>query len=455
MKKRLIGFVLIACLMLSLLSVGALAAGEVASGTCGESVTWTLDSAGKLTIRGSGPMANYSGATHAPWYEYRESIKSVVIENGVTMIGVLAFHQCTSLESVSIPSSVTIIAQCSKLKSVTIPEGVTTLGQTAFHSCSGLKSVKLPETLTSMGTYGFVGCTSLESITFPESLTALSAYTLSGCTSLKSVKLPSTITTLSQGFFYNCKSLTSVEIPAKVNTMEEYVFDHCSGLTSVKLNGSMPTIAANAFNGVTAAVFYPTGDSSYTADKKLGYGGTLVWPGEEAFTDVPAGSYFYVPVYWAFDKGVTTGTSPTAFEPYAPCTRAQIVTFLWRVSGCPSVSGGNPFTDVRPDAYYYDAVRWAFQNGITTGTSATTFSPNRACTREQCVTFLWRAAGKPSAGVGSQFKDVKPGQYYTEAIYWALQNGVTTGVSSAQFGIGQKCTRGQIVTFLYRYSQLG
>ena len=114
----------------------------------------------------------------------------------------------------------------------------------------------------------------------------------------------------------------------------------------------------------------------------------------------------------------------------------------------------NPFRDVQTTDYFYRPVLWAYYEGITSGKTATTFEPYAACTREQCVTFLWRAAGRPSAGVGTQFKDVKRDAYYAEAVYWALSNGITTGQKPNAFGVGNKCTRGQIVTFLYRYANM-
>ena len=177
-------------------------------------------------------------------------------------------------------------------------------------------------------------------------------------------------------------------------------------------------------------------------------------PQPDLFADVADPSaYFYEPVYWARENGITTGTSPTTFSPYAACTRGQIVTFLWRVMGQPSpASWGNPFKDVKPSDYYYTPVLWAYHSGVTTGTSPTTFAPNKACTREQCVTFLWRAAGRPDTSPGTQFKDVKGDAYYAVPVYWALSHGITTGVAPTSFGVGQKCTRGQIVTFLYRYA---
>ncbi len=174
---------------------------------------------------------------------------------------------------------------------------------------------------------------------------------------------------------------------------------------------------------------------------------------EALFTDVSNPSeYYYDAVYWARDNGITTGRTPTTFDPYAPCTRGQIVTFLWRMMGEPSpASDSNPFTDVKPGDYFYTAVLWAYSRGITTGKTATTFLPYAACTREQCVTFLWRAAGKPGVSGKSPFKDVKAGTYYYDAVRWAVANQITTGRTATVFGVGQTCTRAQIVTFLYRY----
>ena len=172
-----------------------------------------------------------------------------------------------------------------------------------------------------------------------------------------------------------------------------------------------------------------------------------------AFVDVKTGDYFYDAVLWAVGKGITNGTSAETFSPEAPCTRAQIVTFLWRAAGSPVVNYAMNMTDVAADAYYAEAVRWALSEGITTGTSADQFSPDATCTREQAVTFLWRAAGSPAVSGESAFEDVGADAYYARAVAWAAQNGVTNGISQALFGTGSDCTRAQIVTFLYRAQQ--
>ena len=172
--------------------------------------------------------------------------------------------------------------------------------------------------------------------------------------------------------------------------------------------------------------------------------------GSLPFNDVTTRDYFYDAVKWAVDRGITSGTSRYTFSPDAPCTRAQVVTFLWRAAGCPqSTSKSNPFTDVRADDYFYDAVLWAVENGITNGTSAKTFSPDATVTRAQVVTFLWRANGQPAAG-NSGFLDVSSNAYYARAVDWAFANGITTGMDYGAFGPDTACTRAQIVTFLYR-----
>ena len=174
-----------------------------------------------------------------------------------------------------------------------------------------------------------------------------------------------------------------------------------------------------------------------------------------AFADVSdETAYYFKPVYWAARNGVTTGKSPTSFDPKGNCTREQTVAFLWRLMGSQttSVTASEKFTDVKPGAYYETAVGWAYENGITTGTSATSFGVGKPCTREQCVAFLWRAAGCPEATTRASevFRDVKAGAWYDEAIGWALEKGITTGTSPTTFGVGGTCSRAMIVTFLQR-----
>ena len=174
-------------------------------------------------------------------------------------------------------------------------------------------------------------------------------------------------------------------------------------------------------------------------------------PQTGVFVDVATGSYYEDAVDWAVENGITKGTDDTHFSPDGICTRAQAVTFLWRAAGSPEPeTRAMPFNDVPVGSYYYDAVLWAVENGITKGTSDTTFSPNMTCTRAQIVAFLWRSEKSPAAGTANPFADVKSTAYYADAVLWAVKENITKGTTSTTFSPNADCTRAQIVTFLWR-----
>ena len=174
-------------------------------------------------------------------------------------------------------------------------------------------------------------------------------------------------------------------------------------------------------------------------------------PQTGVFVDVPEGSYYEEAVAWAVENGITQGTDDTHFSPDGICTRAQAVTFLWRTAGSPaSKTSAMPFTDVPVGSYYYDAVLWAVENGITKGTSETRFSPDDTCTRAQIVAFLWRSEKSPAAGSRNLFADVKSTAYYADAVLWAVKEDITKGSTNTTFSPDADCTRAQIVTFLWR-----
>ena len=175
-----------------------------------------------------------------------------------------------------------------------------------------------------------------------------------------------------------------------------------------------------------------------------------VTPEASGFADVAAGAYYYEAVQWAVKTGITAGTSTGWFSPEAPCTRAQLVSFLWRAAGSPLVEGEARFSDVAPHAYYYNAVLWAASQGIAAGTGEGRFRPDETVTRGQTAAMLHRAAGSPAAGGSNPFGDVAPGAYYAGAVRWAVETGVTAGTSAGAFSPEAPCTRAQIVTFLYR-----
>ena len=165
------------------------------------------------------------------------------------------------------------------------------------------------------------------------------------------------------------------------------------------------------------------------------------------FTDVSSADYFYKPVKWAVEKGITSGVSDTSFAPNQTCTRGQIISFLWRAAGSPQPSIGNPYSDVKSSDYFYKAALWAYEQGMAEGSF---FSPNAPCTRAMAVEFMWKYDGSPSYDEALPFSDVNTDAAYTEAIAWALDAGVTAGTSETTFSPDSTCTRGQIATFLYR-----
>ena len=168
------------------------------------------------------------------------------------------------------------------------------------------------------------------------------------------------------------------------------------------------------------------------------------------FIDVPDSAYYAKAVNWAVAKKITGGIGNGLFGPNDPCTRAQIVTFLWRAADSPEPKAVSSFSDVSADSYYAKAVAWAIENGITKGTGDTTFSPNATCTRAQIVAFLWRSEKSPAAGTANPFADVKSTAYYAGAVLWAVENGITKGTTNTTFSPDADCTRAQIVTFLWR-----
>ena len=224
-------------------------------------------------------------------------------------------------------------------------------------------------------------------------------------------------------------------------------FDYTSG--SNKYHASYKYAESGDYLTVTAELFNTTSGNQVLEEKSVReYKLFDFLP----FTDVVRNSYYYDAVKWATQAGITNGTSATTFSPNEGCTRAQMVTFLWRANGSPEPkSSKNPFTDIKAGTFYYKAVLWAYEEGITTGTTATTFSPEKTCTRAEAVTFLWRSAGKPAtSSTSSPFTDIKAGTFYYKAVLWASATGVTKGTTTTTFSPNDNCVRAQIVTFLYR-----
>ncbi len=227
----------------------------VASGTCGENLTWTLDNEGTLIISGTGRMTNYSSSS-SPWYNNTD-IKKVIIQDGVTSIGNSAFYGCSSLTEITIPEGVTYIGQyafsgCSSLTEITIPEGVTSISSGAFYGCSSLTEITIPEGVTSIGDLAFSGCNSLTEITIPEGVTSIGWYTFCNCRSLTEITIPEGVTSIGDHAFYGCSSLTKITIPEGVTSFGDYAFRDCSSLTKITIPEGVPSVGEYMFYGCSS-----------------------------------------------------------------------------------------------------------------------------------------------------------------------------------------------------------
>lgn len=221
--------------------------------------------------------------------------------------------------------------------------------------------------------------------------------------------------------------------------------------TVTKDNGDAIKTAREAYDALSAAQKKLVSNYGVLVEAEAKYA-ELIDQKELAFTDVSEAAYYYEAVKWAVEQGITNGTSETTFSPDASCTRAQMVTFLWRAAGSPEATlTTHTFTDVDEDVYYYEALLWAIETGLTNGTSATTFIPDAVCTRGQMATFLYRNEKSPAVDSQHPFTDVKETAYYNDAVTWAANEGITVGTAPNTFSPDAVCTRGQMVTFLFRY----
>ena len=381
-----------------------------------------------------------------------------VIPDGVERLGSSAFHSCKNLTEIVVPDSATIwegdiFTFCTNLRSINIPDGVTSIGRSCFDGCTALTSISIPDSVKSIGLCAFYGCESLRDLAIPESVTEISIQAFQGCNSLEVLVIPDSVVFIGDHAFQECFNLTEVIISENIQEIEDGAFASCKKLSRIYFSGDAPLLAENVFLNVRADAFYPHDNSTWTEDVQKNYYGKMTWiPYNSAnpFRDVPLDAFYEDPVLWAVEKGITSGTDATHFSPSQSCNRAQVVTFLWAAAGKPEPERtDNPFTDVPKGSYYERAVLWAVENGITSGTDATHFSPGASCTRAQVVTFLWAAAGKPAAAGAHPFTDVPDSAWYAQPVRWALENGITSGISPTQFGAGKACSRAQVITFLY------
>ena len=370
-------------------------------------------------------------------FELCYSLTTITIPNSVTSIGDHAFYGCDGLAT------------------VTISNGVTSIGDYAFKYCYSLATITLPNSVTSIGDYAFCDCSSLATVTIPNSVTSIGWESFEGCSNLTDVYYTGSEAewnAISIAFYgesltnatihygketTHTHSYTSI-VAAPTCTAKGYTTYTCSCGNSYKGNYTN-ALGHNYSNGKCTRC--GAADPNYKA------------PTAVTFSDVAAKAYYADAVQWAVENKITNGTDATHFSPDQGCTRGQVVTFLWRAAGSPKVSGNAGFVDVKSTDYFYDAVKWAVANGITNGTDATHFSPSTTCTRAQVVTFMYRANGSLATSGSCAFVDVKSADYYYNAVIWAVANEITNGTSATLFSPSATCTRAQVVTFLYRNAQ--
>lgn len=340
---------------------------------------------------------------------------------------------------------------CTALTSVQIPSGMEEVSPFAFSGCTGLTSVILPNSLKLIGQHAFEGCTALKAVTLPKSVTSVQRCAFRNCAGLRRIVLRNPVCMVETGVFNDCDSGEDLNQPGNEDSGEDLELGELSPFTLGAPNRTLlyglhdPALENTGVQSDPWLGYEYRFPESYA--RTFGY----CFYATNVFSDVKAGKYYELPVAWAFGNAITSGTDATHFSPNQTCTRAQVVTFLWSAMKKPTPDLQDvPFVDVKKTAYYYQAVLWAYQSGVTRGVDATHFGPKQPCTRAQVVTFLWSALGKPVPTIEScAFVDAKPKDYFYRAMLWAVENGVTSGIDASHFGPNHPCTRAQVVTFLF------
>ena len=443
--------------------------------------------------------------TTLPVYMFSEcsSLSNIKLPAKLTALSNHLFDACESLKTLDIPNSVTLIDRCAfeeaGIATLIIPASVTEIGDYAFEKCENLTSVTLGENVEKMGSLVFWDCKGLKAVVFNDKLTSIPVGTFFGCSALESVTLGKGITAIESNAFKNCTALKDIEIGREVSSIGENAFAGCTvtihgytdstAFTYAKANEINFTCIEHSFGdwevtqeascnekGIEtrtcpcgeaekreiATLEHTWNDGEVTKEAAVAVEGEKTYTctvcGEKRteaiealhFDDVKVDAWYHDAVHYCAQEGLFNGVSATTFAPNAKMTRAMFVTVLYRMAGSPDVSGMEmPFTDVKA-GWAYDAIVWAYNNGITKGMTATTFAPNAEISRAQLVTMLYRAEGSPAVSGAADFADAGSfAAWSADAIAWASANGIVNGYKDNTFKPNNTATRAEMATIMY------
>lgn len=432
MRKRVWSILLAVCMVLALLPATALAANVLYSGRCGANASWVITDDGVMTISGTGTVT--APMDQNALFQRYNDFNKVVIQEGITSIGVRAFSANYPTKALVLPNSLKTIEDYGfygneQLEQVQFGSGLVSLGEEAFSVCRNLKAIDLPDTILSIGGACFYNCTSLTGVRLPAKLTVISNGLFGGCTALEHVIIPGTVQKIEEVAFGNCDSLSALYYAGTEDMLGRIQIEE-------KGNWALAEVDVYLIPAMPDPVF--------------------------GFFDLPErGNWAYDGIAFCLMTGLMDGVRDGYFDPGGTTTRAQLVTILWRMMDEPKASRPAPFADLT-QGWYRDAVAWAAENNITDGTSDTTFSPNDPVTREQMVTIFHRMCRdyleidvSPSASLAPFPDNGKVSAWAKDAMQWAvavkLITGVGDGRGNAFLEPRGKATRAQIATVMLNF----
>lgn len=466
MSKRILSMLIAVIILLSSLSMITLAA---SSGKCGDKVEWTLSDNGKLTISGTGAMSDYGykSGEYSPWFDVRNNIKEIEVKNGVTAIGEYAFYQCAMLREVSIADSVTEVKKdafkgCAMLESYTVPKNVTEISRHLFHDCISLKKVVIHTGVKTIHTNAFENCTGLKEIIYKGNADEWKKVKLSYANETEQKMLYCTGFEIEGDNHKHTFSDYRTDKATNTKTAKCDV-DYCYRCDIEKIQFACPHFFlyyrfnnddGYYKNGTETSYCYLTCGASKTRERE----NSMLVDSTKEFNDVPAGAWYKEYVDFAVGRAMFTGTGNKKFEPLSSITRSMFVTVLARIGGCDyknNVDSG--FSDVPKNKWYTGAVKWAFEKGITNGTSKTTFAPDKAITRQEICAMMVRFSDRlgkviePEVAAMTFKDDSKIASWAKKDVYICQNGGLVGGDNYGYFKPTNTATRAEVAKILTMY----